>query len=68
MWLEMGTRVILDADGKLKDIKYLHDRCFVKLGDNLIPIMTIAQLRLEDKIPSLTDVYEKIRTTGKWER
>jgi len=37
------------------------------LGDNLIPIMTIAQLRLDNRIPSLTDVYESIRTTGKWE-
>jgi hypothetical protein len=48
-------------------IGILFKSCEVKLGDNLIPIMTIAQLRLDDKIPSLADVYERIRTTGKWE-
>jgi len=50
-----------------EDMKFLHDRTYVRFKGNLIPVMTIAQMRLEDKIPSLADVYEKIRTTGKWE-
>lgn len=65
-WVYPTIDDFLDGQKKHQDIRYLHDRCFVKLGDNLIPIMTIAQLRLEDKIPSITAVYEEIKLTGKW--
>jgi hypothetical protein len=65
-WVYPTIDDFLDGLKKHQDVRYLHDRCFVKLGNNLIPIMTIAQLRLDDKIPSLAEVYERIRTTGDW--
>jgi len=65
-WVFPTNKDFLNGLKKHQDITYLHDRCFVKLGDNLIPIMTIAQLRLEDKISSITAVYEEIKLTGKW--
>ena len=65
-WVYPTHRDYLDGLKKQESVKYLHDRCFVKLGDNLIPVMTIAQLRLEGKIPSLLRVYEEIKHTGKW--
>ncbi len=46
--------------------EYLQERCAVRLQNITIPVMTIAQLRLEGKIPSLLRVYEEIKHTGRW--
>ena len=52
---------------KHQNYEYLQERTLVKLHNTMIPVMEIARRRLDEEIPSLADVYERIRTTGKWE-
>ena len=66
-WIFPTNKDFLNGLKKHRDITYLHDRCFVKLGNSLVPVMNIAQKRIDGEIPSLFEVYERIRTTGKWE-